>query len=267
VAAGRYLARIAVDAPDSTVEIFLGIETDNPEAHESLVDVALALEPVTAARMVPAVERSLATPVQWALPFKARDLIVHLVLGDAVDEGLSVLSALLTYSRARNDRQTAGYLVRELIPQIFPPAGTAGLGLLCDELANEVAVESRGSQDYSYVWRPTLGSGGRQDLRDQLVSAVRDAAGAIVGHDPTLLGAVLTVLKAHGSSIFTRIGLDLLRRYPDMALITARLTDRDLFESIEVEAEYTALSREQFSNLDPTAQDTILGWIEEGPRR
>jgi hypothetical protein len=263
---GRYLARIAADAPDAVIEIALGVDTDNPEAHESLVDAALALEPGNAARLLPAIERSLATPVQWGLPFKARDLVAHLISGDAVDEGLAVLDALLTNARTRNDRQTAGYLVRELIPMIFPRAGLAGLELLCNGLVEEVAAEGRGSQDYSYVWRPTIDSGRRQDLRDQLVSAVRDAAGAIVGDDETRLGAAMSLLEEHSWSIFRRIGLDLLRRYPDMALVTARLTDRNLFESVELEGEYTPLSREQFANLDPRAQDTILGWIEEGPR-
>ena len=264
---GRYLARVAADAPDAVIEICLAIETDNPEAHESLVDAALALEPENAARMVPAITRSLATPVQWGLPFKARDLIVHLVPGDAVDEGLAVLSALLENARARNDRRTAGHLVGELTPEIFPRAGLAGLELLSDRLAEEAAAESRGSHDYSYVWRPTLEAGRRQDLRDQLVSAVRDAAGAIVDADQTHLGAVMALVEAHDGSIFGRIGLDLLRRYPDTALVTARLTDRALFESIDLEREYTTLSREEFANLDPKAREAVLGWIEEGPRR
>jgi hypothetical protein len=261
---GRYLARVAAEAPDTVVEIILATDTDNPEAHESLVDAALALAPAQAALVTPAVARWLDTPMHWG--FKVRDLIVHLTCGGAVAEGLSILNALLTNATIGRDRRLAGHLVHEVTPAIFPGAGVAGLDLLCDRLNDEVARESHGNHDYSYSWRPTLEAARRRDLRDHLVSAVQEAAGAILANDRRPLGTVIRVLEARDWSIFRRIALDLVRRFPDAELITGRLTDRGLFESNEIAREYTALSREQFGNLQAEAQATILGWIEEGPR-
>ena len=46
---GRFLARIAAEAPASVIEIGLALETVNPEAHESLLAAALAIDPAEAA--------------------------------------------------------------------------------------------------------------------------------------------------------------------------------------------------------------------------
>jgi hypothetical protein len=262
---GRYLARVAADAPDVVIEVCLALDTDNPEANESMVDAALAMEAGLAARMAPAVARALSTPVQWALPFKARDLVVHLVLGDAVAEGLVVLSALLSSATGRNDRNMAGHLVGELTHVIFPRASLDGLDLLSTRLAEELTAESHGTDDYSYIWRPTLEGARRQDLRDQLVSSVRDAATAIVIDDGAHVGRVVETLEAHEWSIFRRIALDVLSTSPDPALVEARLTQRALFESVGLEREYTTLSREQFSDLTQAARQRVFGWVEEGP--
>jgi hypothetical protein len=264
---GRYLARVASEDAETVIEIALALDTDNPEAHESLVDAALALPPDQAARMAPAITAWVATPAQWALPFKVRDLVAQLVAGGMAAEGLALLAAFLGAARRRNDRHLAGHLVGELIPKIFPDAGVAGLKVLCEELAEIVTGESHGSHDYSYIWRPALETARRQDLRDDLVTAIRDAADSIAAHERASLEPVLDALESYPWSIFHRLALDLLRRYPDDDLVAARLTNRDLFESNEVDSEYTALSRERFAGLGSEAQETILGWIEEGPRQ
>ncbi len=71
---GRFLTRIAPEAPAAVIDIGLALETDNPEAHESLLDAALAVDAAEAARLVPRVEQWLETPAQWQLPLKTQEL-------------------------------------------------------------------------------------------------------------------------------------------------------------------------------------------------
>src|SRR5206468_5789437 len=150
----RYLARIAPEAPEAVIAIGVGLDTDNPEAHEALVDAALALDAEQALRLLPKVEEWLATPVQWQLPFKAQALVAHLVAGGRVDEALALLRTLVTAERTQRDVYLAAEITRELTAEIFPTAGIAGLALLADLLAAAVAEQSDGGHDYSYIWRP-----------------------------------------------------------------------------------------------------------------
>jgi hypothetical protein len=73
-------------------------------------------------------------------------------------------------------------------------------------------------------------------------------------------------LENYKRTIFKRLALYLLRRFPDEAqvLIPARLTDRDRFQNQQWFYEYKLLLSEQFSLLPSEAQETILAWIKEG---
>jgi hypothetical protein len=261
----RHLARIAPDAPDAVIAIGLALETDNPEAHEALVDAALALDAEQAVRLLPKVEEWLATPVQWQLPFKAQALIAHLVVGGRVDEALALLRTLVTAERTQRDVYLAAEITRELTAEIFPTAGLAGLALLADLLATAVAEQSDGGHDYSYIWRPYLNGERRRDFRDALVSAVRDASASVVDREPERLGEVVALLEGYEPSIFRRLALDLLGRNPDPELIAARLTDRDLLLDLNAEREYDTLAQAHFAALDDAAKQQIRDYIDAGP--
>jgi hypothetical protein len=73
-------------------------------------------------------------------------------------------------------------------------------------------------------------------------------------------------LENYNWTIFKRLALYLLRRFPDEAqdLIAARLTDRHRFQNPQEFDEYRLLMREQFVNLPLAAKEMILTWIEEG---
>ncbi len=262
---GRFLARIAPDAPDVVVDIGLALQTDNPEAHESLLDAALAIDATAAARLVPRVEEWLKTPVQWRLPFKTQELIAHLIDGGEVEAGIRLLRVLLNAARVQRDPHLGTELVQGVAAEVFPAAGLAGLESLADLLVQALDGKHEGRDDYSYIWRPLLHSERRSDLRDALVSALRDAADKIVSASPDRVGQVLELLEARKQAIFLRVALDLLTRHPDQELIAARLTDRSLFDDFNAEPEYNALVSIHYTTLDDTAKDTILGFIDAGP--
>jgi hypothetical protein len=263
---GRYLARVAAEAPGIVIGLGVGLETDNPEAQEAFVEAACAVLAQKAAPLVPTVERWLETPAQWALPMKVRDLIGQLVAGGDVENGIRLLRALLATERPGQRDGLAGQLLSELAPEIFPAAGLSGLEALVEILAEHVAAESHGEQDHSYIWRPSLETDRYRDLRDQLVTAVRDATDVVVGEDEANLGPAVALLEAHRWSIFGRLALDLLARHGDADLIAERLTNRDVFDDLAYEREYTALASQHFGRLAPGRQAEILGWIDAAER-
>ena len=264
---GGYLARLAGDdgLRPEVVALALALETDNPDAHQAVVDIALASPADVAAELAAKVAEFLATPFQWRLPFKTRDLIVHLIGGGQVAAALGLLRALVSPSVRQRDQWRDTSLLRELVPQVFPAAGVAGLELLADLISEQLQSDERTrTRDYSYIWRPTLAGGRRGDIRDTLVSALRDAAALVVENEPARVGDAVALLEARERSIFGRLALDLLRRFPDDVFVAERLGDRARFDDINLEREYDELARDRFATLPAEVQQRVLGWIEEG---
>lgn len=263
---GRFLVRVAAEAPGTVIGLGVDLETDNPEAQESFVEAACAVPVHDAAHLVPTVERWLGTPAQWALPMKVRDLVGRLVAGGDVENGIRLLRALLRSDRSQPSDGLTGELLSELTSEIFPAAGLLGLQALVDVLVERVASESHGEHDHSYIWRPSLESDRYRDLRDQLVTTVREAADAIVAEDAANLSSAVALLEGERWSILGRLALDLLARHPDGELVAERLANHTLFDEVAYDREYTALARQHFGTLSPDDQAEILGWIDAAER-
>ncbi|MHB1417162.1 MAG: hypothetical protein ACYC1C_18100, partial [Chloroflexota bacterium] len=109
---------------------------------------------------------------------------------------------------------------------------------------------------------------GHSDVLNILVQAVSDAARRLVERENSLVPKVVERLLDRGWFVFRRIALWLLAEFPNMApeLVAAQLTDRALFNEIEVQHEYAVLLGRAFPNLTTEEQEKILGWIEDGPR-
>ena len=65
--------------------------------------IALASPADVAAELASKVAEFLATPFQWRLPFKARDLIVHLVGGGEIAAALGLLRPVVTPTARQGD--------------------------------------------------------------------------------------------------------------------------------------------------------------------
>jgi hypothetical protein len=146
--------------------------------------------------------------------------------------------------------------------------------LPCDQLESEV-LQSRlgqeaGPEDYSYIWRPAIEEHAQnlgRDLRNSLVSEIRDAAEEVIRADPGQLPALLAMLEGRSWLIFHRLALHLLRLFPHVepSLVTERLTDRARFDAPGLRHEYALLARDHFGQLSADEQALILGWIKAGP--
>lgn len=257
---GRFLARVAAAAPREVVEIGRGLETNNPEAHESLVAAALNMEVSDAMALVERIEEWLQSPVHWGLPSKARDLIVRFVDAGAVGEGLALMRPLVTSPGTDGGNGVDGEQVMWLTERVFPAAGIAGLDLLADLMSEEARGEGGRSLEYSQIWRPDIRNERMRDDRDHLVSAVRDAAAALVegGTDPD---DVVAALERPALEITRRIAIDLLSRHPTTDVAKSYLLDREILEDGSYRREYTMLAEAGFADLPVESRAELLAWI------
>ncbi len=267
--AGRYLVRMAAEprVQRQVLEVALALDTDNPQAHECVAEAALALPAADGARLAPKIASFLASPYQWALPPKVRDLIARLAQAGESDTALLLLRSLLWAETGRGGWRSAG-LVPELIPAVFPQLGLDGLALLADLLdqaLDERLPGGRTWRDHSCSWRRTLDGGREHDREQALTSALRDATLLLARSDQPGVAAVVEVLERRERAIFHRLALYVLRHVPDKALIAERIGRRELFDDFHVEREYTLLLRERGAILPREVQARVLGWIDAGP--
>jgi len=280
----RYLARMAVHDPLKVLGIALLIETDNICVREDLVDAALAMPAEVAVNLAPKVLACMESPYSTFWPEKFGELVGHLARGGKVETALSLAQRLLvvlpskgglSQAEARFDAWHYERILEKNLPDLVAAASVQALDLLCGLLESAVQLSrngggDEGGEDYSYIWRRAIEGGkgrGFHEIRDLLVSAVRDAAAQIVRTDRTLIGSVIDELEQRPWKIFCRIALHVLRSFPDSKpdLVRLRLMDRVLFEDRGIQREYALLLRDRFGSLLVDHQREILAWVEQGP--
>jgi hypothetical protein len=298
----RFLARMA--KIDAVREIVMAIaleipDTENVAVQQDLVDVATALPPGLAVKLVPRLKNWTASPYHL-IPEKFAALTARLAEGGEVGAAFELARAqfavlpnedevprsapedeeLRLPPRPRGHFETWHYRqgMQKVIHPLVRAADMKALEFCSDLLSEALRLSSRDGdeakpEDYSAIWRPVIESQGDRSaygVKDALVSAVRDAAELIVKAAPATLPHVVGYLEGRGWNVFRRIALHLLRVHPQggQDLIAARLTDRTLFEASyfrEFCREYRLLARAQFGTLSPEQQAVILDWIEAGP--
>jgi len=262
--AGPYLVRLAAEpryAAD-VVAVFAELDTDNPQAGESAADAALIVSPRLAARLAPKLAEFLGPFAQWALPSKASEVVVRLAAEGEQEAALTIVKALIPVP----DRSAARhrFFPAEQIAPAYADLGVAIVILLADRLHAANADPDNGvTLAYSSIWRPAIERGRYRDGRDEVLSALRDAATAVAG--AVGAPAVVEVLDGYEPAVFARVSLHVLTQVPDPELVSARLTSSDLFADSEVAREYTALLRVGYPLLRPEDKATIAGFVEAAP--
>ena len=295
---GGYLARIAVQAPESVLDIALSVpETGNVRVHEDLASIAIALPPQLSARLVPNATswlETLDTPSRTIVPDKLGDFLGHLTDGGELDGALNLARELLalraedrsagsitfTDAHPRFDVWDYQRILKKNIPGLVGLAGERMLSLLCDVLEDAARIsrrdhdfdedESRPYWDGFHVQRPAIEDHGQNEpygVVDALITATRDAAERLVAEGKTSVRDVVAFLDHRGWQIFDRLALYLLWRFPDAApdLVAEKLTDRRRFVDPGSRHEYALLAQKCFATLGSTDKRTILGWIDQGP--
>jgi hypothetical protein len=296
-AESRYLARMAADAGE---EVLATIEampaTENVRVYEDGIDAALAMPGPLAARMVPLALEWLKVPYRLLLPEKLGLLMGRLTREGEVEAAFVLASALLDVApsplegrwpdgtafggEARPLTGVDGWeyerAIKERLPALAALDAPRVVALLCDKLEAALRIEERQeasstSEDFSFVWRQSIGDHGGSGagrLKDYLVEGVRDAILSISGGPRGSLPRVLDELESRRLKIFRRIALYVLCETPtaDRERTEARLRDRQLFDDIGVWHEYYCLLERCFGGLPAEGQREILGWLDEEGR-
>jgi hypothetical protein len=299
--ASRYLVRMALVPPLQTrvAEIALAIpETTNQIVNDDLMKIALALPPDLAIQFADKAKTWAVSPYQLIHTEQFGLFAVKLASAGNVDSALDFMRSLLTpapdprYTKSPSGEPAIrmspepkapfnewgyGQILKKHIPVLVDAGGIKTVRMLCELLAEAIrlsrtATSADDVEDYSHIWRPAIEDHEQnrnrgQDLKDMLVSAVRDAADRLAQRDSPLVPEIVATLEQQRWNVFRRIALHVLRLSTTSAgdLVGKRLTDHALFEESDLWHEYTLLLRENFPTLPPSQQAAILGWIEAGP--
>ncbi|WP_405417553.1 hypothetical protein [Streptomyces microflavus] len=272
--ASTYLVRMTSVAPARVAAIAEGIpSTDNPRVNLDLVEVALLLPAVDAARLVPRAVEAIRGPYLIA-PDRYAQLAVHRAQGGHTEQALAVMAALLQAAQhgGRIDDYDLQEILRSHNTTLARRLGAAWLEVLTDSLASTLLTtgmdpDRAGGEDLSGVWYPVLdpGHGGmRSDDRALFTEVVRDTADHLAATD---IRRVLSILESQPWLVFRRLRLHILQRHganaPDA--VESILTDPDQITAARSQREWALLARAHASSLRPPVLERVLAVIDAGP--
>jgi hypothetical protein len=289
-----YLARVAglSEAQEKVVALIRTIPVNsNVRVHARLLGALLRCPPRVAAGAVPTVLAWLGTEYRPLDAVKFAKLAAALAEGGEHRAGLRIASRLVAAcpGALHGKAPTAWFLndweyeqsLTTMVPTLTKAAPRQTIRMLCQALEEELAsdgafldeVESAlgVAEDLSHVWRPAIEeheqNRDHDDVRNSLVSALRDAAHGAASTDPESTIWLVQTLEERGRRVFHRLSLDLLRASAAIASshVAARLTSRSLFDDAGMLHEYYHLLHDCFGLLSTDDQAVILGWIDEGP--
>ncbi|MCY4516163.1 MAG: hypothetical protein OXB99_02870 [Acidimicrobiaceae bacterium] len=292
---GRYLARMASEAPDAVAEALSRIPgSSNPAVTRILLEAFDALPDDQFGQLAGRVVEWVEAPGVGFFDDKAASVVARLFRGNLVKEGLRATRVLLALQSRMTPAQEAAEhgsvpfraepvgrcsdweyerAVAEVLPDLVGAAGSEGLALVSSLLDDSIRL-SRGPSEpldddpYSYIWRPAIEDHPQNidhGVRSTVVSAVRDAAVMLAAAGEEELEAVVHRLEA-GSALHRRIALHVLANAPGGArMVTERVADRELFEDPGMLHEYAVLLRQRFGDADPEARRSYLARVSAGP--
>jgi hypothetical protein len=295
----RYLARMAAEAPEITIETILQVpDIDNTRIFDDFVDAALNVPADLAAKLVPKTLQWLERRPYIQLPTKLGRLVEHLALGDQLKPAVRLARSLLAVApdprltapgdetkevslqpqpRARFADWEYGQILKINIPKLVAKAPRQAHSMLCDLLQDALPLFRKGTttrspDDSSQSWRPAVEEHFQnldRDVKDMLVACVRDASELLASTDAKWVRILVRSFRARNrrSRIFLRLAHHLLRLNPDAApeLVEKTLSSYGNFNRVRVWHEYALLLTECFKRLSPDGQARILDWVSQGP--
>lgn len=282
----RYLVRMARRDPEAVAEVVLRIpETQNTRVHDDLLDIALALPGVLAAKLVPRATGWIRGPYGIVFPQKMGALIAKLAEEREKTAALDLAATLLEVLPDPSpvlvpepvghvDAWLYEQILRKHVAVLVAVVGLPALDLLSDLLAEALRLSQKEAdagdfEDYSFVWRPAIehGRGFSRGVTDALTSAVVDAALHLLTHDEASVPDVVLALEKRKWTLFHRISLHVLRLFADGApdLAVQRLKHPSRYDFSGTAREFWSLAASHFHALSEDERKEILNWIDAGP--
>ena len=292
---GRYLARVAAEAPTVVVSVLQNIPASENPAVTGLLFKSLAnLPDEHIARLGGKAREWIAAPFADHFADEAAAAALRQLASGATRAALKLVAQLLEVrpdprlaekastrdsplraspeAVARLSKWNYDRVLRRLVGPMVDATGLKAVRLLAGRLEDALRLsrweDEEGRDDHSYIWRPAIEDHEQNldsDIRGALVTAVRDAAIRHVTRNPDELEATILLLESR-STVLRRIALHVLASIANgLELASARMADRGLLDDHRLRHEYAALLRARFGELDAADQSEILSWIEAGP--
>jgi hypothetical protein len=294
----KYLSRMAPRVPELVRDVITEADrTDNERVHQDYIEAALRM-PVAIAADIAKLEAAWIQTrerLYTLYPEKMGDLVSYLANGEITKPALSAARALLSIGPPAGasipDIDDADELnfplepigkcdhwhYRRVLEKSIPPLTNAApeptLRLLADLLSTAMKIHCRGDnapeEDFSWIWRPRIESENHEDLKDSLVSAVRDAAIQETTTTRSDIVPIVQILLDHEWRIFRRLAAYVVDKSEFMPLDALRIV---LARRVEYEnfpgrsPEFDQLLRKSFDVLPVADKDSILSIIKLGPR-
>lgn len=277
---GKYLIRVANQAPDRVSQILSQINTDNASVIADCVEAAKAMPAQYARRIVPVIVRAAAGSLLYFAYKPAGELCARLARDNEPAASLELADALFAPRRIGQreavapDDYWSPTLLAHVVPAIVGADARGALNLLCKWLEAAIEADTREdgepNEDYSWIWRPAIAEDSENQYggyRAELVGFTRLGFERAIDAGLLSLDDALNLLSQHRFVVFRRLELFLIAREassrPDLA--TAKVLDEQLFDSPQCRREYARLATEHFPRMEPGEQRTWLGFVEAGP--
>lgn len=291
-----YLVRMASLAPSEVADVLLGLpDSENQTVHSDIARAAAELPEDLSAAVAKKEARWVGSAPRLfgRLDMDYEVLVAHVA---ATDAGLVLTRAILEPSEDPNvpaeptddpddpfpylplpafrlDEWSYRHFIDTTLDPLVRGQGAAALELFANILDRTLVLARRdrevGSDDFSYIWKPTIESGEDADHepKGHLVAAVRDASRELVGQGTASLRTVVDLLLDHEFTVFRRIAYYLVAQSVEMdpELAKELVADLDAFDDYRVRHEFALLMREAFGLLDYAAQAALMDFIETGP--
>jgi len=148
------------------------------------------------------------------------------------------------------------------------------LEILCQKLSKAIKLEKSHEDDirvnFSHIWRPAIEESPQnldRGVKNYLLSAIRDNLEKLAVINDESFRSSYVVLSKYNFSIFRRIELHLMNKFPDLlnTEIQQFLSVAENFENIDLYHEKYHLLQDQYQKLPEEIKEKILERIEAGP--
>jgi hypothetical protein len=278
-----YLARIAPEASADVMAIIETLKTDKSDwaTRKGLIEAAAKMPPMTARRILEKIdhEKWLTEPYVGWLIYSIDPLVGILIAGSQHDD-----AARLIFLVARSpDDQTSlkSYHLEKVLKHISTvsaPDLAPYIRVLVVSLATALSRESPGTDDgLSFMWRPAIEEHEQNwrhgDLRDLLVTAIRDTLARYVEHIQINGGPDASTFLENSlrsdppRPIFTRLKLHLYRERASDFMPEIEAAAAGYFDTTDAWHEYFLLLANVFPELSQATQARYFEMVDRGPTR
>jgi hypothetical protein len=279
-----FLLRISEIMPRDVMNIILNVqEADNFRVQSAFIDCALKMPSNIAREIVPLAKKWIKTPYWNLLPDKIGELSIKLANENEIDAAIETLEVLIDVQKTKTDKEGLtekaiplfniweyGQILKNVIPVILESKPEETIIILSRKLLKAITIDHPGSditRDRSYIWRPAIENDTEREVKNLLVTSLRNSLESIGRKNKDIFLKCYSELGKSDFLIFRRLKIHLMRLFPELFKedIEVNFANPIILEDINQWHENYHLLREQYSGLSIETKNKILNWIDKGP--